>query len=125
MYNVCITSVSSLLHLTNCTKQQNNIPIRTGEWTAPEVEKINELIPACITTKPIVYLVNLSSESFVTKKSKWLVRIGNWVKAHGGGTVIPFSVEFEQVIHVYYILMITPIVLEVLHKLLHVLLRTY
>jgi obg-like ATPase 1 len=81
------------------TKQQNNIPIRTGEWSAPEIEKINELIPACITTKPIVYLVNLSSDSFVTKKSKWLVRIGHWVKAHGGGTVIPFSVEFEQVLY--------------------------
>ncbi|KAG5178990.1 P-loop containing nucleoside triphosphate hydrolase protein [Tribonema minus] len=74
----------------------DNIPVRTGDWTAPEVEKINELIPQCITTKPLVYLVNLSQKAFVSKKSKWLPKIAEWVAAHGGGTIIPFSVEFEQ-----------------------------
>jgi hypothetical protein len=32
---------------------------------APEVEKINELIPGCITLKPIVYVMNVSKKSFV------------------------------------------------------------
>ena len=36
-----------------------NIPLRSGKWNIEEVAKINELIPQCITLKPIVYLVNL------------------------------------------------------------------
>jgi hypothetical protein len=52
----------------------------------------------------------------VTKKSKWLVRIGNWVKAHGGGTVIPFSVEFEQVLYILHTTDSSFLLLEVLHK---------
>ena len=49
-----------------------------------------------ITTKPIIYLVNLSKKNFIAKKSKWLPRIADWVTSHGGGTVIPFSVEYEE-----------------------------
>jgi ribosome-binding ATPase YchF (GTP1/OBG family) len=49
-----------------------------------------------ITTKPIVYLVNLSKKDFCKKRNKWLPKIAEWVKAHGGGTVIPISVEFEE-----------------------------
>jgi hypothetical protein len=30
------------------------------------------------------------------KRSKWLPKINEWVTAHGGGIIIPFSVEFEQ-----------------------------
>jgi obg-like ATPase 1 len=44
---------------------ENSQPLAKGhEWTAPEVEKINELIPGCITLKPMVYLVNCSQKSF-------------------------------------------------------------
>ncbi|RHY25713.1 hypothetical protein DYB32_008147 [Aphanomyces invadans] len=81
-----------------------------SDWTAPEVEKINELIPgtcgrlrvcdfmvaAAITTKPIIYLVNLTKRDFIRKGNKWLVPIKQWVDSHGGGVMIPFSVEFEQ-----------------------------
>jgi obg-like ATPase 1 len=49
-----------------------------------------------ITTKPIVYLVNLSKKDFCKKRNKWLPKIAEWVKSHGGGTVIPMSVEFEE-----------------------------
>ena len=51
-----------------------NIPLRSGTWSIEEVAKINELIPQCITLKPIVYLVNLDSKSFKRKANKWLVR---------------------------------------------------
>ena len=74
----------------------NNQPIRTGEWSTPEVEMIKEKLARLITTKPIVYLVNLSKRDFVRKKNKWLVKIHAWIKEHGGGVMIPFSVEFEQ-----------------------------
>jgi obg-like ATPase 1 len=74
----------------------NNMPLRSGTWSIEEVAKINELLPQAITLKPIVYLVNLDSKSFKRKGNKWLVPIGEWVNTHGGGQVIPFSVEWEQ-----------------------------
>ena len=74
----------------------NNLPIRNGEWTTPEVLVIKEKLGRLITTKPIVYLVNLSKKDFIRKKNKWLVKIHTWIKEHGGGVMIPFSVEFEQ-----------------------------
>ncbi len=73
-----------------------NTPLRNANWNIEEVAKINELIPQAITLKPIVYLVNLDSKSFKRKANKWLVPIADWVTAHGGGQVIPFSVEWEQ-----------------------------
>ena len=30
------------------------------------------------------------------KKNKWLIKIHEWVKAHGGGVIIPFSGSTEQ-----------------------------
>lgn len=73
-----------------------NQPLRSGDWSIEEVAKINELIPQAITLKPMVYLVNLDIASFKRKGNKWLPKIDAWVKSHGGGTVIPFSVEWEQ-----------------------------
>ena len=74
----------------------SDLPIRGGTWTTPEVEMIKEKLPQLITTKPIVYLVNLNKKDFVRKRNKWLVKIHEWIKSHGGGVMIPFSVEFEQ-----------------------------
>ncbi|ORX97916.1 hypothetical protein K493DRAFT_280838 [Basidiobolus meristosporus CBS 931.73] len=73
----------------------NNVPIRSGEWSSAEVELINEKA-RLITTKPIVYLVNMSQADYVRKKNKWLLKIRNWIDEHGGGVMIPFSVDFEQ-----------------------------
>lgn len=75
---------------------ETNIPLRSGTWNIEEVAKINEIIPQCITLKPMVYLVNLDAKSFKRRANKWLKPIDDWVKAHGGGTIIPFSVEWEQ-----------------------------
>ena len=72
-----------------------NIPLRSGDWNIEEVAKINELIPMCITLKPIIYLVNLDTASFKRKGNKWLVPINEWVNSHGGGIVIPMSVSWE------------------------------
>ena len=33
------------------------------------------------------------------KKNKWLAKINDWVQAHGGGKIIPFSGAFEQARH--------------------------
>jgi len=79
------------------TMLENNQPLAKGcEWTAPEVEKINELIPGCITLKPTVYLVNCSQKSFTVGGNRYIKTIKEWVTTHGGGLVIPFSIEFEE-----------------------------
>jgi len=73
-----------------------NLAIRTGTWNTPEVELIKDKVPNLLTTKPMIYLVNLSKEDFCRKKNKWLPKIHAWIKEHGGGAMIPFSVAFEQ-----------------------------
>ena len=49
-----------------------------------------------VTTKPQIYVVNLSQKNFIRKGSKWLPKIAEWVKNHGGGQIIPVSCEFEE-----------------------------
>eukprot|EP00474_Spongospora_subterranea_P008573 CRZ09031.1 hypothetical protein [Spongospora subterranea] len=66
------------------------------DWTLPEIEKLNELIPQAITLKPVVYLINLSQKDYVRKKNKWLAKIKSWIDSHHPGVMIPFSVDFEQ-----------------------------
>ena len=56
---------------------------------------INQKLPL-ITTKPVVYLVNISKADFIAKKNKWLGKIAAWVQSHGGGCIIPFSIAFES-----------------------------
>ena len=55
---------------------------------------INKLM--LFTTKPMVYLVNISKEDFATKKNKWLGKIKELVEKRCPGKIIPFSVDFEQ-----------------------------
>jgi len=75
---------------------ENNKILSKQNWTAYEVEKINEILPTLLTTKPVVYLLNMSKKSFLSKKSKHLKPVFEWINSHGGGTIIPFSVDFEQ-----------------------------
>jgi GTP-binding protein YchF len=71
-----------------------NTPVQTGEFKDSEVEIIKDW--GLITTKPQVYVVNMSQKNFIRKGSKWLPKINEWVQAHGGGQIIPMSCEFEQ-----------------------------
>ena len=70
--------------------------IRNGmdEWSLKDVDFINENV--FLSSKPVVYLVNLSPDDYKRKKNKWLLKIHEWVQAHGGGKIIPFSGAFEQ-----------------------------
>ncbi|KAJ1497643.1 hypothetical protein HMI56_005500 [Coelomomyces lativittatus] len=70
-------------------------PIRAGEWTPSEIELINEKI-RLITTKPMVYIANVSMNDYLQKKNKWLAKLHQWIQTHGGGPLIPLSVEYEQ-----------------------------
>lgn len=69
-------------------------PVQTGEYSITEVEIIKDW--GLITTKPQVYVVNMSQKNFIRKGSKWLPKIAEWVKEHGGGQILPMSCEFEQ-----------------------------
>jgi GTP-binding protein YchF len=73
---------------------QKNTPVQTGEFTSGEVELIKDW--GLITTKPQVYVINLSKKNFIRKGSKWLPKISAWVKEHGDGQIIPMSCEFEN-----------------------------
>ena len=48
------------------------------------------------STKPMVYLVNISKDDFLTKKNKWLGKIKAFVEEKCPGKIIPFSVEYED-----------------------------
>ncbi|KIY97505.1 hypothetical protein MNEG_10457 [Monoraphidium neglectum] len=58
-----------------------NKPVRDAEWTAKEVELIMEKMPALLTAKPVVYLVNMSAADFQRKKNKHLPKIHQWVQS--------------------------------------------
>lgn len=69
-------------------------PVQSGDFTMAEVDQIKDW--QLITTKPQVYIVNMSQKSFIRKGHKFLPKINEWVKSHGGGQIIPMSAEFEQ-----------------------------
>jgi obg-like ATPase 1 len=69
-------------------------PLRcSDDWTNKEVELINK--HHFLTTKPVVYLCNMSPEDFARQKNKYLAGIKQWVDANGGGPIIPYSAAFE------------------------------
>ena len=75
-------------------------PVRDGSWTPAEIALISEKIQL-ITTKPTIYLVNLTMKDYLRQKSKYLPLIAKWVTEHGGipQDIIPFSIEFEEKLH--------------------------
>ena len=73
-----------------------NTPARNFEWTNVQIEMIREKLPALITTKPVIYLCNMSDGDFRRKKNKFLPKVHKWVQDHGGGSMIPFSIGWEQ-----------------------------
>jgi GTP-binding protein YchF len=76
---------------------ESNTPIQTHvDFSAAEVDMIRDW--GLITTKPMIYVVNLSQKNFIRKGSKWLPKINAWVNAHGGGQILPVSCDFEQVL---------------------------
>lgn len=54
-----------------------------------QVELIREKLDNLITTKPMVYLVNLSASDFMRKKNKWLAKIHAWIQVRTCLTVRP------------------------------------
>ncbi|EAS04323.1 GTP-binding protein YchF (macronuclear) [Tetrahymena thermophila SB210] len=68
--------------------------VRTADWNATEVDILNKYM--FLTSKPVVYLVNLSSEDYMRKKNKWLVKIKEWITTNCPGEIIPYSADHEK-----------------------------
>lgn len=43
--------------------------VRFAEWTAAEIEYLNQYL--LLTSKPQIYLINLSEKDYIRKKNKW------------------------------------------------------
>jgi obg-like ATPase 1 len=68
--------------------------VRFGTWNAADIEVLNKYL--LITSKPMLYLVNLSEKDYIRKKNKWLPKIKEYVDKHDpGAMIIPFSGAFE------------------------------
>jgi len=59
-----------------------------------EIEILNKYL--FMSSKPIVYLVNIGRDEYIAKKNKHLPKIQQWINANGGGPMLPFSAEFES-----------------------------
>jgi len=66
------------------TLLESNTAVSCGSFTNTEIDIVKDKFEL-ITTKPIIYCVNLSKRDYIRKRNKWLGKIGDWVKAHGGG----------------------------------------
>ncbi|KAJ1531459.1 hypothetical protein ONE63_000137 [Megalurothrips usitatus] len=69
--------------------------VRFGDWSALDIEFLNKHM--FITSKPVIYLVNLTEKDYIKKKNKWLLKIKEWVdKNDPGALIIPFCGVFEH-----------------------------
>ncbi|XP_072313741.1 obg-like ATPase 1 isoform X1 [Eucyclogobius newberryi] len=65
------------------------------DWNEKEIEVLNKYL--FLTSKPMIYLVNLSEKDYIRKKNKWLAKIKEWVDANDpGAIVIPVSGAVES-----------------------------
>ena len=71
----------------------NKTPIRDGTWNGKEIETLNKYL--FMSSKPVVYLVNIGRDEYIRKQNKWLPKIQAWINANGKGPMVPFSAEYE------------------------------
>uniref|UniRef100_A0A665WXY8 Obg-like ATPase 1 n=1 Tax=Echeneis naucrates TaxID=173247 RepID=A0A665WXY8_ECHNA len=70
-------------------------PSRPFALPHSKVEVLNKHL--FLTSKPMIYLVNLSEKDYIRRKNKWLVKIKEWVDSNDpGALVIPFSGSLES-----------------------------
>eukprot|EP00249_Psilotum_nudum_P003678 c17134_g1_i1 orf=241-1419(+) len=85
------------LELECCKKVQALLKekdVRSGDWKTADIEFLNTF--QLLTSKPVIYLVNMTEKDYQRKKNKWLPKIHSWVQEHGGEAIIPFSGLLEQ-----------------------------
>ena len=69
--------------------------VRFGTWNNKEIDVINEY--NLLTSKPALYLVNMSEKDFLRKKNKFLPKLHAWItEKRPGEKMIPYSAAMEQ-----------------------------
>ena len=51
----------------------DKVPIRNGTWTGKEIEVLNKHL--FMSSKPIVYLVNIGRDEYIAQRNKFLPKI--------------------------------------------------
>jgi GTP-binding protein YchF len=72
---------------------ERNEQVRCAQWNNKEIEFINTL--NLLTAKPAVFLVNMTAPDFIRQKNRHLLKVKEWIDAHTGEPMIPFSAELE------------------------------
>ena len=76
-------------------KLEEGVAVRDVKWGPKDIPEINEQY--FLTAKPMIYLVNLKHKSYVNKRSNYLPKILESVKARDpGAQIIAFSAEYES-----------------------------
>lgn len=68
--------------------------VKDQNWTIQEVDYLNDCL--FLTSKPVIYLVNILGGEFEKKKNKHLLKIKEWTTKFCPGQMIPYSVAYEQ-----------------------------
>lgn len=69
--------------------------IRKCVWNNKEIDALNKHL--LLTSKPVIYLVNMGEKDYIRKKNKWLVKIKQYLdEKDPGAAMIPFSGAVEQ-----------------------------
>jgi len=67
---------------------------KNHDWNEKEIEVLNKHL--FLTTKPTVFLLNMTEKEYIKKKNKWLVKIKQWIDENDKGAIcIPFSAQYE------------------------------
>jgi obg-like ATPase 1 len=82
----CITRVNDMLLAGKFVKD--------GEWSFREIDVLNNHL--FLTSKPIVYLVNIGDVQYIKKQNAWLPKIAEFIKTSVPGPMIAYSAEFES-----------------------------
>jgi obg-like ATPase 1 len=68
--------------------------VKDGAYSPKEVEVLNNHL--FLTSKPVIYLVNIGDVQYVKKQNQWLPKIQAHIKANVPGAMIPYSADFES-----------------------------
>lgn len=69
--------------------------VRYGDWAERDIEILNKHL--LITSKPVIYLLNMSESEYIKRKNKWLPKIKAYIDEHDpNAVVIPCSAPYES-----------------------------
>lgn len=80
------------------TLKKDQLEIRNIQWVAKEIEVLNKYL--LLTSKPMVYLLNLSKEDYLSGKVPNKTEIEEVITMNGKylTNMIPFSIEYEKTV---------------------------